>query len=48
MLNCIGGGKPNKIYNRQKLVKIGAIKGVGSSQTHTYRLNQHAYLLGAK
>ena len=48
LLSCVGGGKPNKIYNRQKLTKIGAIKPVGSTQTHTYRLNQHAYLLGAE
>lgn len=48
LLNCIGGGKANKIYNRQKLTKIGVIKPIGSTQTHNYRLNQCAYLLGTK
>ena len=47
-LNCVGGNKANRVYHRTKLIKIGVLKGVGSSQTHTYRLNQHAYLLGAK
>jgi len=47
LLSCVGGQKANKIYNRQKLTRIGAIKPVGSTQTHTYRLNQCAYLLGA-
>ena len=46
-LSCIGGRQPNKVTNRSKLVKIGVIKPVGSSQTSIYRLNQHAYLLGA-
>ena len=46
-LKCVGGNKAKKDINRRKLVKIGAIKGVGSSQTGTYRLNQCAYLLGA-
>lgn len=48
MLNCVGGGKPNKIYNRQKLTKIGAIRPIGSTQTHNYRLNQYAFLMGAE
>lgn len=48
MLSCIGGDRPNKLTNRNRLVKIGVIKPIGSSQASNYRLNQHAYLLGAK
>lgn len=48
LLKCIGGNKTNRSYNRVKLVKMGVIKRVGgSSQAHTYRLNQNAYLLGS-
>lgn len=48
LLGCIGGNKANKSYNRKKLIDIGVIRRVaGSTQNHSYKLNQQAYLLGA-
>lgn len=46
LLSCIGGNKSNKIYNRNKLVKMGVIKKQGTSGEHVYRMNEHAFLLG--
>ena len=46
-IDCVRGGKPNRIYNRKRLIEMGVIKLYGEQADHQYRVNQKAYLLGA-